>query len=129
MNRIVTLLLLFAFNVAVAQDSTCFDWGGNVNIGIESGKFNQKQSLSYLSSAYVKGLKSWNNNELQWNIHLALLGSPNFVQRNIDSIGVIPFFHQPIYHSNKSAILLLPELSYKRKIGKYFIYFLLFSGY
>jgi hypothetical protein len=106
---------------SIAQDSTRVVWGGELSGALEKGnQFNSKK-IGFVGAVNTQGLVIRKSNEFRWNVVLAYMQLPNFITRNLDSTGVIPFFHKPIYASGEGgALVILPELAYEKSLGKYF---------
>jgi hypothetical protein len=115
-----TFLFLSLILTTSAQDSTHVDWGGALSVALEKGNQFNSQKMGFLGTANTEGLVIRKSNQFKWNVVLAHMQLPNFITRNLDSTGVIPFFHKPLYTSNGGALVILPELSFEKSVGEHF---------
>ncbi len=103
-----------------AQDSTHVEWSGQLAFGSEKGNQFSSQKIGFLGYGCSNGIVVRKSHQLRWNILLAQLQFPNFINRNLDSTGVIPFFHKPLHVSGQGALVLLPEIVYQKQLGEHF---------
>ena len=120
MKLVNAILFLLCTLFSAAQDTTNVDWSVHAFGGLDKGNQYNEKKIGFLGSASTSGIIIRKAHQLRWNVLLAQLQLPNFVQRNLDSIGVIPFFKKPLYASNGGALVLLPELAFEEKLGDHF---------